>query len=111
MSLTRWRTSKVFRIANFLLLNFLTFQNLYGQEFHVQEGTHLYTPVLEIEGERLPESQEDLEAKLGEPSIGEGIPLGNNFWNPNTLSLPTPEVEQGSPGLNLGYEGETKVQK
>lgn len=48
MFLTGWRCSKAFRITAFLILfDFLTFQNLYGQEYAVQEGTHRYTPVRE----------------------------------------------------------------
>lgn len=60
-SLTFWRHSKTFRIISlFLLLDFLTSQNLYGQEYALQEGTHLYTPVLEVDGEPLPSEREGI---------------------------------------------------
>lgn len=53
MGLAKYRHSSIFRITAFLiLLNFLTSQTLYAQEYHVQEGTHLYTPVAEAVAKR-----------------------------------------------------------
>src|SRR3990167_4186759 len=54
-SLGRWRNSKSIRVVSFLILiNFLISQTAFAQEeFQVQEGTHLYTPVKEVSAERL----------------------------------------------------------
>lgn len=61
MSLTHWRKSRGCRIASAILLFlFSTSQTLYGQEFHIQEGTHLYTAIREVEGGPLPSEEWEL---------------------------------------------------
>ncbi|MBI3313278.1 MAG: hypothetical protein HYZ83_03505 [Candidatus Omnitrophica bacterium] len=51
MSINHFRNSKLFRfLACFIILDLLVFQNLYGQEFQLQE-TNVYTPVKETGGD------------------------------------------------------------
>ena len=92
MSLTKYRYSKIYRItAVLILLDFLICQNTYAQEeFQVQEGTHLYTPVKEIPAGPLPING-DLEQKI-ESREPNSIPLTQDFWNDSPLSVPTPEI-------------------
>ncbi len=94
MSFLNWRRSPIFRIVTFLiLLDFLISQNLFAQgELHLQEGTHRYTPVKEVNADQL-EAGGSGEKPA---SSSEFLPNPTDFWKDNPLSSPTPEVVQQS---------------
>ncbi|MBI3313280.1 MAG: hypothetical protein HYZ83_03515, partial [Candidatus Omnitrophica bacterium] len=79
MSINRFQNSKLFRfLACLIILDLLVFQNLYGQEFQLQE-TNVYTPVKETGGILTSE-----DSRLHTPE--------QDFWHEGPLSEATVEL-------------------